>query len=515
MHSERIARVSWMRVVFIGAVVALTIFAVPRLVSQHAWIALGVAVAVTATLIYVYLSPKRIAARYLIPGTLLLLAFQVYPVAYTIGTAFTNYGDGHRMSQTQAVSELEADSVVERPGAPRYELSVATKDSVSTGPIVFFLTDPQGRVERGDSHGLTAVPDAQVTKDPDTGKVVRAPGWTILNGIQVNARAAQLSTFAVPVEGGFIKSVGLSEAFIGERTLRYDVATQIMTDTRTGVAYRPKAGTFVAADGSGRVLPIGWKTDVGLRNFAAVVTDPSIRGPFLRVLAWTVAFASLSVLTTFALGLGLALALDHPRLRGQRIYRSLLLLPYALPAFISLLVWQSMYNKDFGLLNRLLQTDIDWLGGIWTARGSILLTNLWLGFPYMFLVCTGLLQSVPSELKEAARVDGASSLRVFRSVTMPLLLVGIAPLLIASFAYNFNSYNTIKLLTDGGPFPPGNSTAGNTDILISYTFRLAFGGQGAQYGLAAAISLFIFMLVGLISFAGFRRTRALEEVYAA
>jgi arabinogalactan oligomer/maltooligosaccharide transport system permease protein len=90
----------------------------------------------------------------------------------------------------------------------------------------------------------------------------------------------------------------------------------------------------------------------------------------------------------------------------------------------------------------------------------------------------------------------------------------MAPLLIASFAYNFNNYNTIKLLTDGGPFPAGDSTAGNTDILISYTFRLAFGGQGAQYGFAAAISVFIFMLVGLISFAGFRRARSLEEVYA-
>jgi arabinogalactan oligomer/maltooligosaccharide transport system permease protein len=132
----------------------------------------------------------------------------------------------------------------------------------------------------------------------------------------------------------------------------------------------------------------------------------------------------------------------------------------------------------------------------------------------MFLVCTGLLQSVPAELKEAARVDGASAPRVFRSVTLPLLLVGVAPLLIASFAYNFNNFNTIKLLTDGGPFPPGDSTAGSTDILISYTFRIAFGGQGAQYGLAAAISLLIFMLVGLISYAGFRRARVLEEVYA-
>lgn len=514
MQIERFAGLTWPRAVFLGAVVASTIFIAPRLVAAHAWAGLGVAVAVTAVLVYVYLSPKRIAARFLVPGTLLLLAFQVYPVAYTISTAFTDYGDGHRLSQAQAVAQLEVDSVVERPGAPRYELSVATDSDQPTGPIVFLLTDTAGHVEIGDATGLKPFSDTGVTKDPITGKVLTATGWTILNAVQINARSAQVTAFAVPVQGGFIKSAGLSEAYVGEQTLRYDAATQTMTDTRTGLTYRPADGTFTATDGSGRTLPIGWETNVGLRNFSAVVTDPSIRGPFLRVLAWTVAFAVLSVLTTFALGLALALALDHPRLRGRRIYRSLLLLPYALPAFISLLVWQSLYNRDFGLINRLLGSNIDWLGGAWTARGSILLTNLWLGFPYMFLVCTGMLQSVPAELKDAARVDGASPLRVFRSVTLPLLLVGLAPLLIASFAYNFNNYNAIRLLTEGGPFPPGDSTAGSTDILISYTFRLAFGGQGAQYGLAAAVSLFIFMLVGLISFAGFRRARALEEVYA-
>jgi arabinogalactan oligomer/maltooligosaccharide transport system permease protein len=514
MQIGRFGGLTWPRVVFVGAVAALTIIIAPRLVAAHAWTGLTVAVAVTAVLAYVYLSPKRIAARFLVPGTLLLLAFQVYPVAYTVSTAFTNFGDGHRLSQAQAVAQLEADSVVERPGAARYEMSVATKDARPGSPIAFFLTDQSGKVEFADATGLKPVADGAVTKDPITGKVIAAQGWTILNAIQVNARSAQLETFAVPVPGGFIKSVGLSEAYVGMQTLRYDAAAQTMTDTRTGLTYRARDGMFVAADGSGRTLPVGWETSVGLRNFTSVLTDPNIRGPFLGVLVWTLAFALLSVFTTFALGLCLALALDHPRLRGRRLYRSLLLLPYALPSFISLLVWQSMYNKDFGLINKLLGLNVDWLGGAWTARGSILLTNLWLGFPYMFLVCTGLLQSVPAELKEAARVDGASALRVFRSVTLPLLLVGIAPLMIASFAYNFNNFNTIKLLTDGGPFPPGDSTAGSTDILIRYTFRIAFGGQGAQYGLAAAISLLIFMLVGLISYAGFRRARVLEEVYA-
>jgi arabinogalactan oligomer/maltooligosaccharide transport system permease protein len=171
-----------------------------------------------------------------------------------------------------------------------------------------------------------------------------------------------------------------------------------------------------------------------------------------------------------------------------------------------------MYNKDFGLINNLLHLKIDWLGGAWTARLAILIANLWLGFPYMFLVCTGVLQSIPKDLQEAASIDGANAFTRFRAVTLPLLMVSVAPLLIAMFAFNFNNYNAIKLLTDGGPFPSNNSTAGETDILISYTFRLAFGGQGAAYGMAATISIAIFALIALISFVSFRKTRALEEV---
>ena len=519
MPADRLARLStpatsWPRVVFVGLVAAFAVVTVPTLVDRHSWTGVAIVVAVTAILAYVYLSPKRIAARFLVPGTLLLLAFQVYPIAYTINTAFTDYGDGHRLSRSEAVAQIQADSVVEQPGAKRYELSVATKGADTSGSLVFFLTDQDGEVQRGDATGLSPVPDTEVSKDPITGKVISARGWHILTGIQVNGLGDRLKAFAVPTPDGMIKSVGLSQAYVGQFTMKYDAAAHTMTDTRAGVVYKESDGSFKAVDGSGKTLPIGWKVSVGLKNFGAVLTDSAIRGPFFRVLTWTIVFAFLSVLTTFGLGLLLAVVMDHPRMRGRKIYSSLLLLPYALPAFISTLVWSSMYNKDFGLLNKLFGTHIDWLGGAWAARGSVLLTNLWLGFPYMFLVCSGLLQAVPQELKEVARVDGASPLRVFRSVTMPTILIGATPLLIASFGYNFNNFNVIRLLTDGGPYPSGSSTAGQTDILISYTYRLAFGGQGAQYGLASAVSFFIFVLVGLISYTGFRQTRALEEVYA-
>jgi arabinogalactan oligomer/maltooligosaccharide transport system permease protein len=172
-----------------------------------------------------------------------------------------------------------------------------------------------------------------------------------------------------------------------------------------------------------------------------------------------------------------------------------------------------LLNDEFGIVNQTLHTDIPWLFDPTWAKVSCILVNVWLGFPYWFLVCTGALLAVPDELTEAARVDGAGPFQVFRKVTLPLLLVATAPLLIASFAFNFNNFNNIYFLTGGGPYEVSQTVAGSTDILISYTYKIAFqGGSGAQYGLAAAVSIFIFFIVAGISALSFWRTRALEEI---
>ena len=137
----------------------------------------------------------------------------------------------------------------------------------------------------------------------------------------------------------------------------------------------------------------------------------------------------------------------------------------------------------------------------------------WLGFPYMFLICTGALQSIPDDLQEAARVDGANAWQVFRSIKFPLLLVAVAPLLIASFAYNFNNFSLIYMLTGGGPRDAtAGVNVGATDILITMVYKVAFVGSTADYGLASAFSIIIFLIVGTISIIAFRQTKALEEL---
>jgi arabinogalactan oligomer/maltooligosaccharide transport system permease protein len=227
-----------------------------------------------------------------------------------------------------------------------------------------------------------------------------------------------------------------------------------------------------------------------------------------------VVYAFSSVFLTFAVGVLVALLFNTPVMRGRKIYRSLLIIPYAIPGFLSLLIWKGLLNDQWGTINTLTGLDINWLTDPNMAKISILLVNTWLGFPYMFLVATGALQAIPAELKEAAAVDGANRFQIFRNVTLPLLMVATGPLLVGSFSFNFNNFNQIYLLTGGGPMLQNSkSAAGATDILISYTYKLAFAsGKGNNYGLSAAVSILIFFIVGTLSFWSFRRSKALENM---
>ncbi|HWB35573.1 MAG TPA: ABC transporter permease subunit [Rugosimonospora sp.] len=501
-----------MKIVVLGLALALAIWGAFPLIHAHAWGWLGVLVAVTALIGYVYLSPRHIAAKYLVPGTLFLVAFQVLPVLYTVSTAFTNFGDGHRGSKQDAVTSIQTASVKQVPGSVEYDLSVATKGDPAKSPIVFLLVDPAGTAYLGDKDGLHQLDPGQVTVDG--GKITAASGYTLLNLGEASLRNDDILAYSVPTPQGAIRASGITRAYNGQATQFYDAGCDCVTDRDTGQVWKADnaTGSFVASDGS--KLAQGWKVNVGFSNLTKVVTDSRISGHFLSTLIWNFAFALASVLVTFALGLACALALHSPRVRGKTAYRILLVLPYAMPAFAMLLVWRDMFNQEFGLINRLFGLHVDWFGQPWTARAAVILVQLWLGYPYMFLVSTGALQAIPGELVEAAAIDGASMTQRFRRVTLPLLLVALSPLLISSFAFNFNNFNAIYLTSEGGPFPPSDSSVGATDLLITYTYRLAFGGSGAQFGFAAAISIYIFAIVATISAIGFRRSRKLEEVYS-
>lgn len=495
------------RTIGLGVLNAVGLWAATVLFGFQAYLATAFVIAVTLIADYIYISKRTLAARYLLPGVFFLILFQVYPVVYTAYTAFTNYSTGHSVSRAEAIDGVISGYVQPVEDGGTYSMVVIHRGS----ELALLLTnDATKKVYLGDSYSLKEVTNATLDAE---GKAVSLAGWESYGARQLLQPEIQkrLIDLEVPVgESGYIKAISTEIAQESLSTVRYDEKSDQLIDTATGYVFPERNGSFIAEDGT--AIEPGWTIPVGFKNFASIVTDSRISGPFFRVFVWTFVWAFLSVLGTFAIGLALALTLNR-KMRGQRLYRSLLVIPYAIPSFLSILIWGGLLNDDFGLINRLFGTDIPWLfDGVW-AKVAVLLVNFWLGFPYMFLVTTGALQSIPAELSEAASIDGASAFQIFRQIKLPLLFVAVSPLLIASFAFNFNNFGGIYLLTGGGPAMNDSDVAGATDILISYTYKIAFAvGKGQSYGLASAISILIFVIVASISALSFRRTKALENI---
>ncbi len=217
------------------------------------------------------------------------------------------------------------------------------------------------------------------------------------------------------------------------------------------------------------------------------------------------------------IGLVLASVVQWEALKGRAVYRVLLILPYAVPAFISILIFRGLFNQSFGeinmVLNGLFGLSPAWFSDPLLAKTMVLIVNTWLGFPYMMILCMGLLKAIPDDLYEASAIDGANFIHNFNKITLPMMIKPLTPLLIACFAFNFNNFVMIQLLTQGGPNRIGTSEpAGYTDLLVSYTYRIAFEGTGGQdFGLASAIATLIFLLVGALALLNLRFTKLSQQ----
>lgn len=504
-------KVLLVKIVSLGIIDALALYSILVLLQSRQWVAAAIVFAVTALANWVYFSRGKLPAKYLIPGLVFLFVFQIFAALFTGYIAFTNYGTGHNSTKSDAVNALMLSAQERVPDSSAYQLTVVEQ----LGQISFLVTDRDGNVFiGGEERPLEPVTNAEMSG----GKAVGVPAHSSFAFADILANQGEIAAMAVPISDdpndGALRTPDGSMAFVYDSKLVYDEAASTMTDTRTGVVYSDiGTGAFTAADGT-ELMP-GWRINVGFDNFVRAFSEQSIRGPFFSVLVWTFVFAGLSVFTCFALGLFIAIVFNDPRMKSKKYYRVVMILPYAFPGFLSALVWAGMMNQEFGFINEVLLggANIPWLTNEWLAKFSIILVNLWLGFPYMFLICTGALQAIPDDVQEAARVDGASAWQVFRSIKLPLLLVSVAPLLIASFAFNFNNFSLIYMLTGGGPRDvTAGVNVGATDILITMVYKVAFVGSSSDYGLAAAFSIIIFFLVATISVIAFRQTKALEEL---
>ncbi|WP_019413715.1 carbohydrate ABC transporter permease [Paenisporosarcina sp. TG20] len=252
---------------------------------------------------------------------------------------------------------------------------------------------------------------------------------------------------------------------------------------------------------------------IGFQNFVDIFRLDIWRTTFFAVLAWTIVWTFGATTLQVALGIFLAILVNQKDLKGKAIIRTIMILPWAVPAFITILIFSGMFNETFGVINRTIlpflgMEGIPWMTNEMWTRLALIMIQTWLGFPFIFAMTTGVLQSIPDELYEAATVDGASIMQKFFSITLPLVIFATAPILITQYTFNFNNFNVIFLFNGGGPAIPGQN-AGGTDILISWIYRLTM--TSAQYGKAAAVTMILSIIVISVALWQFKRTKSFQE----
>ncbi|MFT8363183.1 MAG: sugar ABC transporter permease [Sporolactobacillus sp.] len=259
---------------------------------------------------------------------------------------------------------------------------------------------------------------------------------------------------------------------------------------------------------------------VGLQNFFNMFFLSAYRSTFVTVLGWTLIWTIVATTCQIALGIITAVITNQKFIVGKRLFRIIFLLPWAVPAFVTIMSFSNMFNDSIGAINQQVLAVINYLpfihiGNIpwktdpfWT-KTALIMIQTWLGFPYIFVMVTGVLQSIPDDLYEAANMDGANFVQKFTKITLPMILFATAPVFITQYTFNFNNFSIIYLFNSGGPGDVGGG-AGSTDILISWIYKLTTG-TSPEYALASAVTIVISIIVIGVSLLAFKRTHSFSN----
>lgn len=507
----------WLKWGILGLIGLLNLYAVVLMYAQGETVFALVTLILVGTGLYIFASERTYVHRYIFPGVATMFIFILFPLGYTVWIGFTNFSAtniltfdrarDYHLSQTFQIAGQDYDFALYGEGTNQYRLALTAKsgERYLSEPVELVVPDPRAKPPA--STAPIEIQLERVETMPDT------PPLAVRDLVRL--RGVMQNVIAHLPDGNDLRMSGMRQ-FSALRPLYQvlpsaqggDGRTLVNQQTQERIAPDMAAGFFrpVNEDGDfiGPGIAPGFSVFVGWRNFLRLLTDPGVQGPFLQIFGWTLVFSFLSVVFTLAIGMVLATLVQWESLRGRGIYRLLLILPYAVPAFISILIFRGLFNQNFGEINMVLSALFGikpgWFNDPMLARTMVLIVNTWLGYPYMMILCMGLLKAIPQDLYEASAMDGSDFIRDFFSITVPILMKPLTPLLIASFAFNFNNFVLIQLLTNGRPDIIGAQTpAGTTDLLVTYTYRIAFEGSGQDYGLASAIATMIFLMVGALA----------------
>ena len=512
----------WLLVLALAAAMLLLVFNI-HIAGHPVW-ALCV-LALVAVGFFIYLSDVAFAYRYLFPGLAGMALFVAFPLLYTVQIGFTNYSSNNLLSLERARAYLLEQTLPDESSSMSYTLHPDGDEFRLVLAPLHEEDDERDPARPAALHAASLVSTRLALRSaqpPEQTMMLPLPQASFhineplrLKEVLLHRDVLMHLKLKLP-DGRLLSYTGVRE-YGPLNNLWTGNTDGSLTQAETGERFRPnmRSGYFENKDGE-RLQP-GFKANIGFGNYVRMFSDPDFRGPFLAIFGWTLVFASLTVLLSLTIGITLAVLLNWEALRFRTLYRTLLFLPYAVPGFISILVFKGLFNQNFGEINAILHGLFGikpaWFADPLLAKVMILIVNTWLGYPFMMVLCSGLIKAIPADLYEASAIAGAGPLANFFKITAPLIIKPMMPLLISVFAFNFNNFVLIALLTDGRPdFLNTKIPAGTTDILVSYTYRIAFQDSGQNFGLAAAISTMIFSLVALLSLAHLKIARVNQDL---
>lgn len=254
---------------------------------------------------------------------------------------------------------------------------------------------------------------------------------------------------------------------------------------------------------------------VGLANFRRLfrVSSPWW-SQFKAVFLWNITYAVLGSFISFSVGMLLSIILNNPRIRGKKFFRTVLFLPWAIPSTISIMVFSGLFNTNFGVVNQILESiglhAVPWFQNKFFARVAVIFVHVWISTPFNIAMASAALKSIPDQLYEAAKLDGANRLQTFFKITCPLLMKILAPIFILMIAGNFNNFGIIYLLTGGGPAMVGSRGVGGTDILMTWIYNLGF--SQLQWAMASALTVIVFSFVVVFSLINLKLSGAISQI---